>query len=68
MGCISCTERAAKVGWGHHGAAATNFHCLEKLFQYSWGKEGLQEVPVCILMGLSVKPGWNYCLDGFVVL
>lgn len=37
-------------------------------FQCSWGEEGLQEVPVCILMGLSGKPGWKCCRDGFDVL
>lgn len=68
LGCISCTARAARVGWGHHGAAATNFHGLEKLFPVFQGEEGLQEGPVRILMSPSVKPGWNYCLRGFEVL
>lgn len=68
LGCISCTEEDAGVGWGHHGAAVTNFHGLEKCSQCSWGEEGLQEVPVSILIGLSVKPRWNYCLGGFEVL
>lgn len=69
LGCISCTEKAARVGWGHQGDATTDFHGLGKLFPVFLGwKEGLQEVPVCTLMGLSVKPGWNYCLGGFEVL
>lgn len=37
-------------------------------FPCSWGEEGLQEVPVCILKGLSEKPGWKCCRDGFDIL
>lgn len=61
---MSCTERAGRVGWGHHRAAATNFHGLEKLIPVFLGGGGAAGGP-CVHPNeafrntrVEVLPGW----------